>query len=141
MSRETFVPPSGLPHGWPESKNERVSNRVGRSPLWVWRNLRWFIVALVPLLFSVVALYEARTSAIEARLLSDLATRLSYSIRQGPTRAIAFPSAGPLNEARGYSDLPSFERHLTNAGFHVAEQARQSRGLEDLTRWAIAPPY
>src|SRR5438105_7028734 len=104
-------------------------------------NSRWLFLTAVPVLFATVGVFEARTSEIEARLLSSAAARLSYTMGAGPSPSITFPSSGPYNEIRGYTDLPGFERRLTDAGFRVVAQARLSPELESLAHWKITPPF
>src|SRR5881296_2599119 len=65
---------------------------------------RWGI--LVTLLLALGLRYEARTSALESRLLSGVATRLSYTVEPGPSERIVFPREGPFDERRGYTRLP-----------------------------------
>jgi membrane peptidoglycan carboxypeptidase len=92
-------------------------------------------------LFAWAAGYEARTSALQAFLLSRYAARLSYSVEAGPSSRIVFPRGGPFNEQRGYTRLPEFERRLLAQGFTVKEQARISADLAWLVGWGVPPPY
>jgi len=103
-------------------------------------NPRWFVVAMFPVALAT-ATYEARTSAIEARLFTAMAARLSYKVAPGPSTRIVFPQSGPFNEARGYSDIPVFSRHLVDHKFHIVAQALFSTELDRLARWGITPPY
>jgi membrane peptidoglycan carboxypeptidase len=104
-------------------------------------NSRWLVIAAVPALFATVGVFEARTSEIEARIFSAVASRLSYAMGQGPSPSISFPSSGPYNEIRGYAGLPAFERRLMDAGFRIVAQARLSPELQRLTQWRITPPF
>ena len=143
MSREDAASPNSLPQTWSESTStDRVSRKHGRTSVAILRNnSKWLSITAPVLLFAVATLYEAHTSVIQAKLFSVIAARLSYSIGPGPSPRITFPVTGPFNQARGYANLPLFARHLTDAGFHVVEQARLSPSLEKLTRWGITPPY
>ena len=67
------------------------------------------MLTVVPVLIATVVLFEARTSEIEARLLSSIAAKLSYSVQPGPSPTISFPDGGPFNEQRGYAGLPEFQ--------------------------------
>jgi hypothetical protein len=98
-------------------------------------------LTVIPVLLATVGLFEARTSGIEARILSTIAAKLSYTVLPGPSPTIAFPQGGPFNEQRGYAALPEFEHRLTDAGFRVVAQARLSPELERLARWRITPPF
>jgi membrane peptidoglycan carboxypeptidase len=141
MSREGYVSPNEVPGEWPQASGDHVPvKESGRKTHGV-RNSRWFVISLLPLALSMVAFYEARTSAIEAKLLASFASKLHYTLGPGASPAIVFPDGGPFNEARGYSKLPAFNENLRNRGFHIVEQARLSSELERIARWRITPPY
>jgi membrane peptidoglycan carboxypeptidase len=99
------------------------------------------MLTILPVVAATVMLFEARTSQIEARILSSIAAKLSYNVGPGPSPRITFPSGGPFNEQRGYAELPGFERRLMDAGYRVVAQARLSPELERLARWKITPPF
>src|SRR5262245_26446516 len=61
-------------------------------------NLRWWTLAIVPILVAT-GLYETHTSALQARLFSAIARRLTYQVTAGPSSRIVFPESGPFNEA------------------------------------------
>jgi membrane peptidoglycan carboxypeptidase len=142
MSREESVSPEGLPEGWDEHNKHRDWLKPFRTNLLILRNnSRWLMLTVLPVLFATVGLFEERTSGIEARILSSLASKLSYTVAPGPSSTITFPVGGPFNEQRGYAGLPAFEHRLTDAGFRVVAQARLSPQLERLARWRITPPF
>jgi membrane peptidoglycan carboxypeptidase len=142
MSREESIGPEELEQGWDEGESVRDWGKPLRISLLSLReNWRWVAMAVVPVLVATVILFEARTSEIEARILSSIAAKLSYSMGAGPSATIAFPSSGPFNEARGYAELPGFARRLTGAGFRITAQARLSPELERLAHWGINPPF
>lgn len=102
---------------------------------------RWLTpVSIVVAIVSAVG-YEARTSKLQASLLSQYASRLDYTVGPGRSQSIVFPDRGPLNEQRGYARLEDFTRRLVGAGYLVAEQARFSPDLARLTAWGLPPPY
>src|SRR6266481_6462739 len=120
MSREESIGPEELPQDWdqPESlpdwwKPLKINLLILR------KNWRWVMLAVVPVVIGTLVLFEARTSELQARILSSIAAKLSYSIGAGPSTTISFPSSGPFNEARGYAELPGFARRLTDAGFRI----------------------
>src|SRR5215467_11812002 len=142
MSRGESVSPEGLPEEWDGVGNRRDWWKPFRNNLLILRNnSRWVTLTVLPVVFATVGLFEARTSEIEARILSSIAAKLSFRIEPGPSPSIAFPSGGPFNEHRGYAELPEFAHRLTDAGFRVAAQARLSPELERLARWRITPPF
>ena len=123
-------PPSGPLRWW----NLRASSLS-------WRKHRLLLIAVILVAFAGAAFYEMRTSEIQSKVFSAIAARLSFTLGQGPSPEIAFPSAGPLNEIRGYTKLPVFVRRLIDTGFRVVGQARISPGLALLSKEQISPPY
>ncbi len=105
--------------------------------------LLWYRVAVLVLGAALVgiAVWEARTGAIQARVFSAQARKLSYDIRPGPSPAIRFPTAGPYDNRLGYSRLPRFLERLRAAGFEIESQARFSRGLTHAMDRGLSPPY
>ncbi|MCK6554254.1 transglycosylase domain-containing protein [Candidatus Binatia bacterium] len=93
------------------------------------------------LLAGGALVYEAETSALQARLFAAYAARLSYTTDPGPSPLIAFPRDGPFDEQRGYSRIPRFQARLEDAGFRIAAQARVSEELAQLVSWGVPPPY
>ena len=99
MSREDLLLPENLPERWYEWKSLRDGLKSFRINLLILKNnWRWIALTAVPVLFVTVALFEARTSVIEAKILSHVATSLSYTIGNGPSPRITFPSSGPFND-------------------------------------------
>src|SRR5579862_3291122 len=142
MSHEESASPEGLPENWNPLENRRDWWKPFRINLLILKNnTRWVLLTVIPVLLATVGLFEARTSEIEARILSSIASKLSYTVQPGPSPTITFPLGGPFNEQRGYAGLPEFEHRLTDAGFRVVAQARLSPELERLARWRITPPF
>jgi hypothetical protein len=102
---------------------------------------RWTKAALVALLVTAAVLYEARTSAIEALVLSHYGSRMGYAVENGPSPRIVFPSGGPFDERRGYARIPEFRARLEAQGYQIIRQAHVSETLAFLARWGIPPPY
>jgi membrane peptidoglycan carboxypeptidase len=104
-----------------------------RSPL-LW-------VILVGLAVVAAVRYELETSALQSRVLSAWASRLSYTVEPGASPRIVFPKGGPSDERLGFTRVPVFSERLEAAGFHVVQQAVFSPPLERLAAWGIPPPY
>lgn len=85
--------------------------------------------------------YEARTSALQSRILSWYAEKLYYEVEEGPSPNILFPSTGPFDERLGYTRIPLFEERLQERSYSVSGQVRLSPELEKVLRWRLAPPY
>ncbi len=101
----------------------------------------WVVAVVVTLMVALAVAVEVRTSALQSLLLSRYVERLSFEVRSGPSSAIDFPTAGPFDEARGYTRLREFEERLVASGYRITEQARFSPQLLWLTRHGITPPF
>src|SRR5262249_19365267 len=101
---------------------------------------RWFGLAIIPILVAT-GVYETRTSALQARLFSAIASRLTYQVTQGASSRIVFPQNGPFNDARGYSKISRFSQELVDGRFHIVVQSLFSTDWERLARWGVNPPY
>ncbi len=106
-----------------------------------WRFPKWLRWSLLGCLAAGAMLYELRTSALQSRILSGFARKMSYAVGDGPSPNIVFPKHGPFDVRAGYALIPGFERRLAADGFRVTQQARFSDDLERATRWGILPPY
>jgi len=101
----------------------------------------WFLWLTLGLIVVGVLAYELRTSALQARLLSSHAARLSYEVGSSPSPRIAFPAMGPFDQRRGYTRLPVFLDNLTARGYAVSRQSAMSPELVRLIGWGVSPPY
>src|SRR5690349_3143894 len=94
---------------------------------WKWRrikrlfspNRRWCVLAIIPIAVAT-GLYETQTSALQARIFSSIARKLTYQVAAGPSSRIVFPDGGPFNQVRGYSQIPRFAQELVEHRFHIA---------------------
>src|SRR5579862_3887545 len=99
MSREESIGPQELPQDWDQPENIRDWWKPFRTNLLILRkNWRWIMLAVIPVLIGTLVLFEARTSELQARILSLVAAKLSYKVAAGPSATITFPSSGPFNE-------------------------------------------
>jgi len=98
---------------------------------------------LLLLLFSFITfvLWDLRTSRFEARLLSNFAGNLTYSVEPGPSAAIRFPYTGPYDQRLGYSKLQDYVDNLTERGYKVESQSRFSSALMNVTKRGIFTIY
>ncbi len=101
----------------------------------------WAPHAVIAAIVAALAWHEARTSAFQAGIFTTFASHLTYQLAPGRSPSIAFPKGGPFDERRGYAQLPAFTRRLERRGFHIAEQARFSRGLAYLSGLGVPPPH
>jgi len=126
-------------------RDDVLARRARRIP-WTMRlrgllHRRAVFVPVFALLLALAALVEARTSGLQALVLSQLGRGLTYRVERGASAAVAFPRSGPYDERLGYTRLPGFVERLEAAGYRVERQVRLSAGLEHLAAWGIYPPY
>jgi len=113
----------------------------GRTSLFRWRVPRWARFTLLVGLCLTLAAYEVRTSALQSRLFSWWAGRLTYTLEPGPSPRIAFPRTGPLDQRLGYTRIPEFSRRLQERGYRVGAQVRFSEAAARMAAWGFPPPY
>jgi len=123
-------------------RGEAPPARAAARP-WV-RALRFgsallFPIVLLGLLVIGVA-YEARTSRLQALILSRLASHLTYEVGPAPTASVVYPG-GPADQRLGYADLAAYARRLKAKGFAVTRQARFSPALLTYAGLGLNPPY
>jgi membrane peptidoglycan carboxypeptidase len=115
-------------------RTQSVCPQGRKSPKW----LKWFVVAAVA---AAALVYEMRTSALQSRILSGYAKKMSYKVERGPSSSIVFPKHGPFDIRAGYALIPRFARRLGAKGFDITEQARFSPELRRAMQWGILPPF
>jgi len=107
------------------------------------RRLRWWLwlLAVLCLCFSAALWFEADTSWLQARLLPEYANSLSFTLGEGPSDSIRFPSQGPFDERFGYTKLPTMLQKLQAEGFSVDRQVQFSPPLQNYVDDGFYPPY
>ena len=85
--------------------------------------------------------WESDTSRLQARALSRIAQRSTFTIEPGLSRQIIFPKAGPYDVRLGYTKLPDYTRRLMEAGYEVERQARFSPTMLELAGLGVSPIY
>jgi membrane peptidoglycan carboxypeptidase len=101
----------------------------------------WAIWLLLGLLLGALAAREARTSALQSRLLAALNQRLTYALVPGPSARFVTPRHGPYDDRLGYVRLPEWIARLGREGFAVREQAELSPTLARVAALGLTPPY
>lgn len=84
---------------------------------------------------------ELESSRWQARVFAELANELKFRVEPGPSPSIRFPHSGPYDERLGYSQIPAFVKRLTAQDYLIAEQARSSARLVELTDVGLFPAY
>jgi membrane peptidoglycan carboxypeptidase len=123
------APPAKTPQ--PQSPRQRR--------LW-WRLI--FLILLVALIAIGFAAYdEFRTSNLQSREFSKLATTLTYSLKAGPSDAIVYPGDGPFDKRLGYSGLGEFLPRLLKRDYLISEQVQFSPALMNYVDHGLFAPY
>src|SRR5262245_20549393 len=126
-------------------RNEGDENARGSAARSMFRRRYWtwtrFVAVMSAVVFTIATTYEIRTSTAQSRFFSAINRKISCWMENGSSASIVFPSSGPVNIRRGYTQVPSFTRNLIDEGFHVVEQARNSSVLQMISRWQIPLPY
>jgi len=85
--------------------------------------------------------WEMSTAALESRLFSTLASRMTYRVEPGKSPLITFPKSGPFDTRLGYSRVPQFAKRLEDRGFQYESQARFTRTMAMVADLGVPPPY
>jgi membrane peptidoglycan carboxypeptidase len=110
----------------------------------IWKASRWLLAGACLLVLAMVARLcqnEIETSRLQARYVSDLTRDVSFTPGEGVSPRIRFPTHGPYDERLGYALLPSFQQRLTQRGFVVTSQARDSERMLSLADDGLFLPY
>lgn len=97
-----------------------------------WRLLSLIGGGLLVASLSALAVWEMRTSTLQARYFSSVAARLAFDVGTGSGETIRFPDLAPYDVRYGYHALPDVLEALASRAFVVEEQARQS---DDFVAW------
>ena len=118
---------------------------IGAASVRKW--FKWLIAAIFLTALAIVARLceiEIETSRLQARYLSELTRDVGFTVAGGPSSSIRFPAIsahGPYDKRLGYALLPSFEQRLTDEGFTVTSQARDSQRMLSLADDGLFLPY
>ncbi|MFL6656837.1 MAG: transglycosylase domain-containing protein [Massilia sp.] len=104
---------------------------------------RTVLLVLLVLLTVAIAwgLREAQTSAMQARVFSGIASKISYKVEKGASKAIRFPSDSPYDERLGYANLPDYITKLQGHGYLIDAQARISPKMLELADMGLYATY
>src|SRR5574337_1415862 len=115
-----------------------------------WRKLSPFLRhaltgGLLLVLILGVALWftfrEILTAEWQAKKLAKLGTELTFRLEPGKAKPLPAPAGGPYDERLGYDQMAAFSSRLAQRGFTVAEEARPSDRLVQLTHLGLFPAY
>ncbi|TNE77529.1 MAG: penicillin-binding protein [Gammaproteobacteria bacterium] len=100
------------------------------------------VLLLVLLGLGYAVWFEAETSTLQSRLLSDYARRLTYQLQPGGiTNAVRYPRQGPFDERLGYTRLPVLLPRLQVYGMQVERRTVFSPELLRYVDAGFHPPY
>ena len=99
------------------------------------------ILLVLLALLAGVAWYEVRTSALQAKLFSQLAAKLDYKVGPGKSSTIRFPDPSPYDDRLGYARLPGYLARLENRDFQIASQARLSPKMVEMADLGLFAAY
>jgi membrane peptidoglycan carboxypeptidase len=128
------VPAAALPARGRWRRAAEGVARVGEVPVWA----IWLVLGL---LLGVLAAREARTSALQSRLLSALNQRLAFTLAPGQSQRLVAPLRGPYDTRLGYTRVPEWTARLAREGFAVRAQAEATPTLARIAALGITPPY
>ena len=113
----------------------------GRQGCRRWLKALASLILLVLVLAVLAVWWEARTSWLQARWFTDLATQATYHLEPGPNPDARHPGSGPYDLRLGYSRLESMVEMAQARGFEVVSQARLSEGFHYLLDQGAFPIY
>ena len=109
------------------------------------RRLWWRLILLILLVAFVAigfaAYDEFRTSELQSREFSRLASTLTYSLEPGPSDAIVYPGEGPFDKRLGYSALGEFLPRLLKRDYLISDQVKFSPALMSYVEHGLFPPF
>lgn len=109
------------------------------------RRLWWRLIILILLVgagaVGFAAYEEFRTSELQSREFSKLASTLTYSLQPGPSDAIVYPGEGPFDKRLGYSSLGEFLPRLLKRDYLISQQVRFSPALVNYVDHGLFAPY
>lgn len=115
---------------------------AGGMSAWKW--FKWSLLAAFLVALAILARLcqiEIETSRLQARYLSELTRDVDFTLSGGASPTIRFPASGPYDDRLGYALMPSFQKRLTERGFVVASQARDSERMLSLADDGLFLPY
>jgi membrane peptidoglycan carboxypeptidase len=105
------------------------------------RTGRFIVLFAVGASLGMFLAWESDTSRLQARALTRIAERATFTVEPGASRQIVFPRSGPYDERLGYTRIPDYVRRLTGAGYEVEAQARFSPTMLELAGMGLSPIY
>jgi membrane peptidoglycan carboxypeptidase len=132
LAQAQMDPPPAPPP--PEAGTPRKKSKRSRNA--------FLLVLLVGVSFAAYWGYrETLTSSMQARVFSDLASKMTYRMEKGPSKSIRFPHDSPYDERLGYAGLPDYIGRLSARDYQVTAQARISSKMADMADMGVFATY
>jgi membrane peptidoglycan carboxypeptidase len=90
---------------------------------------------------SAYAVYETRTSTLQAKLFAGMMKDVHYRMDKGASNAIRFPAESPYDARLGYSHLPAFLTKLQTRDYVIDSQVRMSPKMMELADRGLFATY
>jgi membrane peptidoglycan carboxypeptidase len=123
------------PGGEPEREGEPPQGK-GRG-----KRILFGILLVVVAAGSAYAVYETRTSTLQAKLFAGMMEDVHFRMEKGQSDAIRFPAASPYDTRLGYAHMPSFLAKLQTRDYVIDSQARMSPQMLELAEHGLFATY
>ncbi|MGX4641566.1 transglycosylase domain-containing protein [Massilia sp. SYSU DXS3249] len=90
---------------------------------------------------SAYAVYETRTSTLQAKVFARMMEDVHFRMAKGPSDAIRFPAMSPYDARLGYAHLPTYLAKLQTRDYVVDAQARMSPKMLELADHGLFATY
>ena len=105
------------------------------------KHLWTYLVLLMLFIVGLLLALEMQTSAFQAHYFSKLSSKANFTVGEGVSSSISFPSSAPYDDRLGYSKIPGFVEKLKARGFEITRQAQISRGMAEIVSDGYFAPY
>lgn len=99
----------------------------------------WLLAGAAAIAWAAVQ--EARTSRLQARLFSGLASEMTTTLRDGPSPDPLTAGEGPYDRRLGYDRVPSFAKALERDHFTIESQADPTDRMAEFVQLGGFAPY
>ncbi|MET0983378.1 MAG: transglycosylase domain-containing protein, partial [Telluria sp.] len=90
---------------------------------------------------SAYAVYETRTSTLQAKLFAGMMEDVNFRMARGVSDSIHFPAMSPYDARLGYAHMPAFLSKLQTRDYVVESQSRMSPKMLELAERGLFATY
>jgi membrane peptidoglycan carboxypeptidase len=90
---------------------------------------------------GVLALDEINTYKGQARILSQMASRMQFELADGPSSRPLSAPAGPYDMRFGYTRLPDIKSRMEKSGYVISREVRPSDSMLKWSQWGGFPIF